>query len=58
MKILHIVPGLDDPTNGIAVAAKLIAADQSKSKHEVEVVDTRDFIQSNNRTIRTFEQFA
>ena len=58
MKILHIVPGLNDPTNGIAVAAKLIAADQSKSKHEVEVVDTRDFIQSNNRTIRTIEQFS
>ena len=25
MKILHIVPGLNDPTNGIAVAAKMIA---------------------------------
>lgn len=28
MKILHIVPGLDDPTNGIAVAAKMIARRQ------------------------------
>lgn len=28
MKILHLVPGLDNPTNGIAVAAKLIAAAQ------------------------------
>ena len=44
MKILHIVPGLNDPTNGIAVAAKMIAAEQSKSKHEVEAVETRDFI--------------
>lgn len=28
MKILHLVPGLDDPTNGIAVAAKMIARRQ------------------------------
>lgn len=28
MKILHIVPGLNDPTNGIAVAAKMIASRQ------------------------------
>lgn len=28
MKILHLVPGLDDPTNGIAVAAKMIAQRQ------------------------------
>ena len=28
MKILHIVPGLNDPTNGIAVAAKMIARRQ------------------------------
>ena len=28
MKILHLVPGLDNPANGIAVAAKLIAAAQ------------------------------
>lgn len=47
MRILHIVPGLDDPTCGIAVAAKLIAAEQSKLKHEVEVVETSDFVQSN-----------
>lgn len=46
MKILHIVPGLNDPTNGIAVAAKWIAAEQLKSKHEVELVETRDFISS------------
>ena len=55
MKILHVVPGLEDPTNGIAVAAKWIAADQSKSKHEVEVVDTREFVHSN---IRTFEHYS
>ena len=28
MKILHIVPSLNDPTNGIAVAAKMIARQQ------------------------------
>ena len=28
MKILHLVPGLNDPTNGIAVAAKMIARQQ------------------------------
>lgn len=37
-KILHIVPGLDDPTNGIAVAAKLIAARQGAL-----IIDTKDF---------------
>lgn len=35
MKILHIVPGLDDPTNGIAVAAKLIAAEQGAAIADV-----------------------
>ena len=48
MRILHVVPGLDDPANGIAVAAKLIAEGQAKSRHEVEVVDTRDFVQAND----------
>ena len=56
MKILHVVPGLDDPTNGIAVAAKGIAAEQSKSNHEVELVETGDFVQSNNRTIEQFSE--
>ena len=46
LKILHIVPGFDDPTNGIAVAAKLIAREQSKSGSEVEVVETREFVSS------------
>ena len=46
MRILHVVPGLDDPTNGIAVAAKLIAAEQSKSGDEAEVIDTRGFVSS------------
>ena len=55
MKILHVVPGLSEGGNGIAVAAKLIAREQSKSKHEVEVVDTRDFVHSN---IRTFEHYS
>ena len=56
MKILHIVPGMDEPNNGIAVAAKLIAEEQSKSGAEVEVVDTRDFVQSNNRTIEHYSE--
>ena len=38
MKVLHIVPGLDDQFNGIAVAAKLIAGEQA-----AEMVDAREF---------------
>ena len=38
MNILHIVPGLDNPFNGIAVAAKLIAGE-----HTAEMVDAREF---------------
>ena len=56
MKILHIVPGMDEPNNGIAVAAKLIAREQSKSGAEVEVVDARDFVHSNNRTIEHYSE--
>lgn len=41
MKILHIVPGLNDPTNGIAVAAKMIARSQS-----ADIIDTRQFLSS------------
>ena len=44
MKILHVVPGLNEGGNGIAVAAKLIAREQSKSGDKVEVVETKDFI--------------
>lgn len=41
MRILHIVPGLDDPTCGIAVAAKIIARQQSDEEHhEVAVVSS------------------
>ena len=36
--ILHVVPGLDNPFNGIAVAAKLIAGEQA-----AEMVDAREF---------------
>ena len=43
MKILHIVPGLDDPTCGIAVAAKMVARRQSKDGHAVECVGYRDW---------------
>ena len=38
MKILHVVPGLDNPFTGIAVAAKLIAGEQA-----AEMVDAREF---------------
>lgn len=38
LKILHIVPGLDNPFNGIAAAAKLIANEQA-----AEIVDAREF---------------
>lgn len=44
MKILHVVPGLDEPTNGIAVAAKLIADEQRKQGYEVDLVDTSVFL--------------
>ena len=46
MKILHVVPGLNEKGNGIAVAAKLIAREQAKAGAEVEVVDTREFVSS------------
>ena len=41
--ILHIVPGLDDPTCGIAVAAKMVARRQSKDGDAVECVGYRDW---------------
>ena len=50
MKILHIVPGLNDPTNGIAVAAKMIARRQG-----ADIIDVRD-IQSNNRPIEQYSE--
>ena len=56
MKILHVVPGLNDCNNGIAVAAKLIVAAQSKSGAEVEVVDTQDFVKSNNQAVEQFSE--
>lgn len=43
MKILHVVPGLDEKGNGIAVAAKLIAEGQRKEGHEVSLVDAEEF---------------
>ena len=43
MCILHIVPGLDDPTCGIAVAAKMVARRQSKDSGAVECVGYRDW---------------
>lgn len=41
MKILHVIPGLNDPTCGIAVAAKLIARKQSREGHSVTSLDFR-----------------
>ena len=38
MKILHVIPGIDDPTCGIAVAAKMIARQQTAEGHSVETV--------------------
>ncbi len=38
-KILHIIPGLDDPTCGIAVAAKMIIRKQIATGDSVEYVD-------------------
>jgi glycosyltransferase involved in cell wall biosynthesis len=38
LNILHVIPGLDSPFNGIAVAAKLIAGEQA-----AEIVDAREF---------------
>ena len=40
---IHIVPGLDDPTCGIAVAAKMVARRQSKDGDAVECVGYRDW---------------
>jgi glycosyltransferase involved in cell wall biosynthesis len=38
MKRLHIVPGVDDPANGLAVVARLLAKEQG----DAEVVDLND----------------
>ena len=48
MKIIHIVPGLDEPTNGIARAAKRIAAKQVALGHEVVCVETREFVSASS----------
>ena len=40
MKILHLVPGLDDPTNGIAVAAKMIARRQDGEFFDCSEIST------------------
>ena len=38
MKILHAVPGLGNPCNGIAVAARLVAREQG-----ADLVEARQF---------------
>ena len=52
MKILHIVPGLNDPTNGIAVAAKMIAKRQG-----ADIVDVRQF-NSSTSTTQTLKHYS
>ena len=37
MTILHVVPGLEEGSNGIAVAAKLIAVEQGADLVEAQV---------------------
>ena len=43
MKVLHIVPGVDDIANGMAVVAKLLAKEQG----DAEVVDLKSGIHGN-----------
>lgn len=43
MKILHVVPGLAEQGNGIAVAVKRIAERQRNDGHEVDLVETKGF---------------
>ncbi len=38
-KILHVVPGLDDPANGIAVAVRRLAEEQRALRAEVSVAE-------------------
>lgn len=45
MRILHVVPGLKEPANGIAVAAKLIAREQ-----QADLVETREFVATSSST--------
>lgn len=45
MKILHVVPGLDEPWNGIAGAAKDIARSQG-----ADIVDTLQFLSSSSHS--------
>ena len=49
MKILHIVPGIDDPTCGIAVAARIVAQRQTKSGHAVVSVGYKDWSRASIR---------
>lgn len=53
MKILHVVPGLEEPTNGIARAAKRIAAEQG-----ADLVETRDFVSSSSSNFHSKLQLA
>lgn len=44
MKILHVVPGLNEVGNGMAVVARLLAEEQRQAGHEVELIETRQFL--------------
>lgn len=44
MRISHIVPGMDEIGNGIAVAVRLIADRQRADGHDVTLVETQDFV--------------
>lgn len=46
MKILHVVPGLEQYSNGIAVAAKAIADFQRTEGHEVDCIEAVKFASS------------
>ena len=49
MKILHIVPGIDDPTCGIAVAARIVAQRQTKAGNAVVSVGYKNWSRASIR---------
>ena len=51
MKILHVVPGLNEPWNGIAGAARDIARSQG-----ADIVDTREFVSSSTFDFSSYDE--
>ena len=51
MNILHIVPGLEEQANGIAVAAKLIAGEQGAN-----MIDAREFTACGNADLEKYDE--